>query len=317
MGSDLLELVVRREPLPAAGKSGAQLERAWLDDGSTVVIKHADAAADWIMQATGDAGRVAAMWADGTFGRLPASIEHAILDVQPAAGGATVVMRDVASHLAPGDRMPESLHHRVLSAARDSHAAFAGASLPQLCDLRRYYTFLSPSVCERFAVEHDVPRLALQGWTRFHEVVASDVVEAIAAVHDDPGPLVDALLARDRTLVHGDLKLANLGNDDDRVIMLDWGTLTCWAPASVDYAWYLAINTAAIGRDPGEILDDVRRAQHAPDEVALRLALIGALAQLGWEKALGATANDPETRQRERAALEWWTRKVREAFPQM
>lgn len=312
MGAGLLERVVRREPLRAGGKSGAQLERGWLDDGSAVVIKHADAALDWIMQATGDSGRIAAMWSAGLFGRLPPSIDHAMLDVQPATGGATVLMRDVAEQLM-GDRMPRSLHHRVVAAAAEMHAAFADTPQAQLCDLRRYYTFLSPAVCERFAAEHEVPRLALEGWARFHDIVAPDVVEAIAAVHHDPGPLVDALLARQCTLVHGDLKMANLGADAHRVIVLDWGTLTCWAPPSVDYAWYLAINNAAIAGDPAELLDEFRVAQHVPDEVALRLALIGALAQLGWEKALGATSTDPDTRDRERAGLEWWTSEVREA----
>jgi hypothetical protein len=54
-----------------------------------------------------------------------------------------------------------------------------------------------------------------------------------------------------------------------------------------------------------------RTAQREHDDIAQRLALIGALAQLGWEKALGATARDAETRHRERARLDWCTSQVR------
>jgi hypothetical protein len=314
MAAGLLERVVRREPLGAGGKSGAHLERAWLDDGSTVVVKHADPAMDWIMQATGDDGRIASMWTDGTFARLPDAIDHTILEVGRAEGRTVVVMRDAAADMCAGERMDGDTHHRVLSAAAALHDAFAGAALPGLCDLGRYYAFLSPQVCARFAGDHDVPRLALLGWERFDDVVASDVAAAIAALHDDPGPLVRALSVRQRTLVHGDLKMANLGVAAQRVVVIDWGTLTCWAPASVDLAWYLAINGAAIGRDPGQLLDDISAGHPGLDDVAMRLALLGALVQLGWEKALGATSDDLATRRRERAGLSWWTDQARAAL---
>lgn len=315
MDSGLLDRVVRREALLAQGKSGAQLERGWLADGSTVVLKHIDARDDWIMQATGDDGRIADLWADGTLRRVPASIDHAILDVAPADGGAVVVMRDVSAHLAADGQMPLPFHRRVVTAAAQLHTAFAGAPINRLCELSAYYGFLSPGTCMPFAAHHDIPRLAVEGWARFHDIVAPDVAEVIAALHENPSRLVDALLARDCTLVHGDLKLANLGEHADRVIVLDWGTLTVWAPPAVDFAWYLAINAAALGVGHDEILHDISRAQAKHDDIAQRLALIGALVQLGWEKALGATADDAETRRRERIGLEWWTAQVRLTLP--
>jgi hypothetical protein len=48
--------------------SGSQLERGRLDDGTSIVIKRVDANADWIMQATGDEGRIATLWSEGIFG---------------------------------------------------------------------------------------------------------------------------------------------------------------------------------------------------------------------------------------------------------
>jgi hypothetical protein len=311
VASGLLDEVVRREPLESDGKSGSQLERGWLADGSTVVIKHADAAQDWIMQATQDDGRVAAMWANGIFARLPRTVDHATLDVRKTDAGAVVVMRDVSDSLFAAGSVTSSDQDLVLHEVAGMHAAFADSPVMGLCPLRAYYAFLSPSVCARFGDAYEIPRLALDGWTRFHEIVPADVSQAVTAVHEDPVPLVDALSARPSTLVHGDLKLANLGAGRDRVILIDWGTLTTWAPPAVDYAWYLAINAAALGGHLEELLANVVAVEAHRDETALRLALIGVLTQLGWEKALGATADDPSTRQRERDGLQWWVGQVR------
>ena len=316
--AQLLERVTRTEPLAAGGMSGAALERGWLDDGTVVIIKHADARADWIMQATRDEGRVAALWADGVFDGLPHSIDHAMLDVRAAAHGADIVMKDMSAAMFADGTQLRASHPRVVGAASDLHRALDAPPRAPLCALRDVYAFLSPQVCAPFAPEHDVPRAALDGWSRFPDVVPGDVCEAVFSVHRDPDHLANALLARRCALIHGDLKMANLGATDDRVVIIDWGTLTTWAPPAVDFAWYLAVNGAAIGTSHDELLADVRSTLAGTDDVALRLALLGALAQLGWAKALGATSDDTQTRHRERGGLAWWcvqARRAIEAWP--
>ena len=78
----LLDQLVERKPMQDHdGKSGALLEHARLADGTRVVIKWLDRAADLVMQATGDeAGREYVLWRDGVFDRLPTGIGHAVLD---------------------------------------------------------------------------------------------------------------------------------------------------------------------------------------------------------------------------------------------
>lgn len=313
----LLERVARKEPLIADGMSGSSLERGWLDDGSTVIIKHVDPRFDWIMQATGDDGRVAGLWAAGVFDRLPPSIEHAMLDVRRTAEGAVVVMKDVSTSLFDVERGLPAAHRRILNAAAAMHDAFDEQPRASLCSLRDLYALLSPQSAACFAEDHEVPRQALEGWSRFHEVVPHDVSQAIAAVHDRPDRLADALLSRRCTLVHGDLKMANLGATADSVVIVDWGTTTLWAPPAVDYAWYMAVNSAAVGLPPDQLLDDVRDTDAGQDETALRLALVGALAELGWAKALGATSDVEQVRTRERDGLAWWSAQVRSALPLM
>lgn len=314
MAPDLFERIVRREPLAGDGKSGSQLERCWLDSGSVVVVKHADAVHDWIMQATSDDGRIATLWDQRVFAQVPRSIEHAMLDARRTPTGAVVVMKDVSASLFIEGAQMRVAHKRVIAAAAEVHRRFARHTLQGLCPLSHLYAFLSPGVCARFAEDHDVPRLAIDGWARFHDIVPDEVSSAIAAIHAEPDLLANALLARESTLVHGDLKLANLGAEARRIIVIDWGTLTTWGPPAVDYAWYMAINAAALGVDHDQLLADVRAQLQLHDDAALRLALLGALAQLGWEKALGATSDDPMIREREEAGLAWWIARARQAL---
>jgi len=313
---DLLECVVRREPLVADGKSGSRLERCWLENGSVVIVKHSDVAHDWIMQATSDDGRIVRLWDEGLFEQLETSIEHGLLDVRRTLTGSVVVMKDLSASLFSEGAHLRLAHERVLAAAAEIHRRFTEQAFSGLCPLRDLYAFLSPVVCARFAEEHEVPRLALAGWERFHDIAPDDVAAAIGSIHADPASLADALLARQTTLVHGDLKLANLGADAHRVVILDWGTLTAWAPPAVDFAWYVAINAAALGGDHDRLLYDVRSAAGDHDETARGLALLGALAQLGWEKALGATSDDIGTRQREEIGLDWWIAQARRSLNQ-
>jgi hypothetical protein len=102
----------------------------------------------------------------------------------------------------------------------------------------------------------------------------------------------------------------------ERVVLLDWGTQTGWAPPAVEVAWYLAVNASRIDATREQVLDDFRAAEgECHDEDALRLALLGGLVQLGWDKALHASGHpDPAVRAREAADLAWWTARARDAL---
>jgi hypothetical protein len=89
-----------------------------------------------------------------------------------------------------------------------------------------------------------------------------------------------------------------------------------WAPPAVEVAWYLAVNASRIDATREQVLDDFRAAEGGRhDEDALRLALLGGLVQLGWDKALHASGHpDPAVRAREAADLAWWTVRARDAL---
>ena len=311
--------VVTREPLAAAdGRSGSLLERVVLADGRALVVKHVRDGGDWIMRASHDHGRAAELWSSGVLARVPDVIDHAVVGAERAEDGWVVIMRDVSAALIPDHaRLSRGDSRRVLEAAAALHARFWDDPPLELCSMADRYRFLSPATARREADGADeVPRLIGRGWERFAEVVPADVAEPVLAVLERPEPFAAALSAFGSTLLQGDLKLGNLGLTADRVVMLDWGTQTGWGPPAVEVAWYLAINWSRVDATREQVLDDFRAAEgERHDEDALRLALLGGLVQLGWDKAVHASGHpDPAVRAREAADLAWWTDRAREAL---
>jgi hypothetical protein len=251
--------------------------------------------------------------------RLAAVIDHIMVAVETEGPEAWVVaMRDVSDVLFADSRLLSRAEVRRILAV-ELHAAFRGGNRAEgVAPLAALYRFLSPEAAERFSAEAEVPRLARRGWERFAGLVSSHVATAVGKVHQQPEAFAGRLLRHPCTLVHGDLKKTNLGFLDDRVVVLDWGAPSCWAPPAVDFAWFLAINGISIEATYDELLDDIREEAGADhDEAALSLTLLGALAQLGWEKALGATeAADEAVRRREPEGVPWWSERAREAASQ-
>lgn len=304
-----------RAPLASAGVSGARLDRVTLADGRVLVEKTIEPRSDWLMRATGDDGRVFRLWRAGIFDRLPPDVDSAVVRVEERAEGWTVVMRDVTDVLVPAGRpVARTQSRRLLAAAGSLHAAFAGSEIDGLCPLVDRLAFLTPSAV-RGVHDHPLRDLVLEGWRRFAEVAPPDAGAPVLELLERPGRLAAALGRHRRTLLHGDLKAANLGIAADAVVLLDWGTLTTMGPAALDLAWYLAINSALLDGELDDSLDDVRAALAPDDRAALPLALLAQLVLLGWEKALGATSDDPAISARERTGLAWWCARASEALP--
>jgi aminoglycoside phosphotransferase (APT) family kinase protein len=204
---------------------------------------------------------------------------------------------------------------RIVAAMASLHDAYVGTRIDGLCPLVDRNAFFTPAAVRSVAT-HPMAPFALPGWERLVELAPEDIAPTLLRLLDRPGMLAAALSGYPSTLVHGDLKIANLGFDDRRIVMLDWGSLTGYAPRAVDYAWYLAINGAAIDASLDEQLSDVLAVLTPEDQHALPLALLGVLLQLGWDKGLAATSEDLAVRERELADLRWWWARVREALEQ-
>src|SRR5678815_5079344 len=94
-----------------------------------------------------------------------------------------------------------------------------------------------------------------------------------------------------------DLRWANLGMTEDRVVMLDWGIATA-APAALDFPWYLLLNGRRIDATYDELIDDFREAEgDLVDDRTLDLAWLGQLCVHGGLLAHELLESDAEKRE--------------------
>ncbi len=314
----MLAEVTSREPfLTSDSKSGSTFERARYR-GEPMVLKYVSVDDDWIMRGTGDVDCRAARFLSSPLAeRLPSSIDHATVAVAPIASrhghrGAVLLLHDVATLLVPpGDTCIDlEQHSRFIDHMAELQATFWGShSNIELMPVAHHYTILTPAMAAleagRGGVD-PVPRAVAAGW-RALDVAAPAVAPTLRALARDPGPLVDALRTTPHTFVHADWKLGNLGeHPDGRTILLDWDRVG-FAPATIELAWYLAVNCKRLPQSKEATIAAYRSAleRRGIETTAwwdrqLSLALLGAALQLGWDKA-----GDPEE-------LGWWQDRILE-----
>jgi hypothetical protein len=313
---ELLAGATSRTPMTAPdAKSGATFERVEID-GARYVVKHVGWELDWIARAHGDLGPASVqVWSSGLLDRLPASIDHAYAGAARCGRGGALLLHDVGEHLVPADdtRLTEADHVAFVDALAALHATFWGwTDDAGLTPLANRFLMFSPWMLEVESARGfptAVPRIAAEGWARLREVAPrmSAVLEPLAL---DPSPLVDALAATPSTLVHGDVKLGNLGRrPDGRVVLIDWA-LPGQGVAGMEIAYYVAINRARVPESftREQTMAEYRAAleRHGVPtspwwERQVGLGLLGMMVLLGWEKALGP----PDE-------LAWWEARVLE-----
>lgn len=282
--TQLASQIVARAPLGAAGASGNSLERVTLSDGRHLVCKHVSPDWDWLSRATNDGGRALWMWSNGLFDRVPAVIEHATVAVEPTEAGWIVFMRDVSPAMVPkGAQLDRASLRQVLAATAELHFAFWGERVPELCSLQDRYLLNSPATVRReIARGHPVGPVLERCWEEFSTLVPHDVAAAIVAIAEQPALLAAQLDRCDQTLIHGDVRLANLGLLEDRIVLIDWGERTGSAPAPVELASFLAFDARSFDAPKEDVIAEFRSLYGDRfDDRALQLALIGGLVQLG------------------------------------
>ncbi len=297
------------------GRTGASFESAVLADGTPVVIKHVSPD-DGVMVASGGRSSLDELWRARAFDRVPAVIDHAVLAVEPVGDGFRVVMRDVSEHVLPEGRvLTRDENRRVLAAADALHQEFWAEAVPGLSLYQHYDVFTLRRMDEVMHLPTPIPPLVKRGWELFIDLAPADVFDPLRMLLEEPQPLVDQLAKHPTTLILGDLRLHNLGLSTDHVVLLDW-EVAGTAPPAVEIAWYLIISASRIDASREQVIEDYRAiAGDRFEGRAWDLACIGALIWLGWNKAIDIVDNpDPAIRTQERADLDWWLARVREAF---
>lgn len=305
-------------PTPYAGASGNTLERVTLSDGRQLICKRVSQEWDWLSRATDDRGRAVSMWNGGLFDRIPPTIDHATVAVEADGDAWNVFMRDVSASLVPHDaRLDRPAVRRLLRGVKELHLAFWGEDFPELCPLEDRYLLGSPQTARREQGRPDSPTpLIYRCWEVFADLAPDDVATAILTLAERPGLLADQLRRCEQTLVHGDVRLSNLGFSDGRVVLIDWGERTGPAPPAVELASFLIFDARRLDVSREDVIADFRDVYRDRfDETALQLALIGGVVQLACVMVMGMVLHDGEA---ERATVvsevAWWAGTVRTAL---
>jgi hypothetical protein len=309
--------VVGREPLLHPGQVGGWIERVLLADGRRLVVKRSGGG--WESRATRDPGREALLWTSGTFARLPREIDTATVSAALDGEQCVLVMRDESDvMLGTSGQLSRGESRRLLAAAAAMHREFAGERIELACRLQDRLRFTAPAtLAQTFDTDMYISRVFAAGWEVFAEAADRHVADEIFAVHDEPEPLARAFLERGTTFVHGDLRGANLGHAQDRVVVLDW-QLACEGPGAIDFAWYLYVNGRRIDASREQVIDDFRDAEgELFDERALDLAFVAGLAWHGGLLSHELIESSEDGRRRAREELDWWVERARRGLERL
>ncbi len=323
---ELLAGVTRREPwAPAETRSGTSFERVWIDD-EALLVKYLHLDDDFTMRASGDIGaRSLRAFAAGLYDAAPDHIDHGIVGMAGGVGrngwGSAILMRDLGDALASTTDAPwsEAEHEAfVQGMAALCAATWAWEDDLDLLPYEARWQFFGPAMIEGergLGWPERVPQIVDEGWGRFVERAPAAVADGVMALWRDVAPLTDALAATPSCFLHGDWKNGNLGlGADGRTVLIDWVYLG-QGPACHELGWYLALNRAKLpqGRTKEAVIGEFRAALEAAGvdthgwfDRQLALALLGALVQFGWEKALG---DDDE--------LAWWCDRAAEGLARL
>ena len=323
-----------RTPLITIGFTGASHERLQLTlesgEQRSLVIKRTATSRDWTAIRTSDyAGREAAMLGEPALHAIWAAFACPYLAYAIAGDEIAVVMNDLSPFLFPDVRQPlaEDQEERLLSAIAALHAIFWTApsdrsvalDLPLLARPEHHVGLIDACCAADAEASASLPaglRDSVQrGWTAALERLPARLFALMTTPASEMTPFWEKL---PRTLVHGDVKVANFAlMPDGRVAAFDWALLTA-GPASIDIGWYLAVNASRLAGSKDDALARYRRLLTArlpaPLPSALwatlvRSAIIFGARMLLWSKALAVEAERPGAL----AEWNWWLEQLEAA----
>jgi hypothetical protein len=294
----------REHPFPNDGWSGASLTTL-SRGGDRFVLKRDSLARDWIAQATAEGPILREAWFTAHGPSLPSPIRAPYLGVGMDGDEFGILMPDLTGVLFDWDApIPVETLDQVLAGLAMLHA-YPWTISGELeggpwCPLRERLTLICRASLERPGPAHDaVGDRILPGWDAFDRRVPAVVRDLIHSLGRDPLPLLDALGELPSTLIHGDLKLANVGIERDGTIdLVDW-QMVMVAPVGVELGWFLVSNVASLPLQAGDVLTrynvEARRQGH--DEAGLGewqaqvdAAILVGLLLRGWRKGADAEA---------------------------
>jgi hypothetical protein len=261
---------IPEEPFPNDGWSGASLTRLRRGDGDRFILKRDSLSRDWIAQATNDGPLLREAWfaarshlvSDKTSDALRARY----VGVGQDGDEVGILMPDLTGHLFDWEK-PISIEalDRVLAGIAAMHAQSGtywsgmatadGTESAPWCPIRERIALISRASLEHSGPARDaVADRILPGWDAFDQLASPSARDLVTMLSHDPQPLVDVLSAQPHTLIHGDLKLANVGIAADGAIeTIDWQMVSI-APIAIEIGWFLVANVTSLPVEPNEVI---------------------------------------------------------------
>jgi hypothetical protein len=299
------------------------------------VLKRDSKAQDWIARATSDGPVLREAWFAAHGPALPSGIRAPYLGVGQDGATFGILMPDLTGVLFDWDApiAVEQLE-QVLGALADVHSGAWDAQYLDgvpWCPLRERVTLICRSSLERPGPARDaVADRLLPGWDAWDRLASPAAREVIASLAANPEPLLAALGSQPSTLIHGDLKLANVGIEaDGSVVLVDW-QMVMVAPIAVEIGWFLVSNVASLPLPPDEVILRYRSklgfamadledgggsvGELAFDEDGVDAAILVGLLLRGWRKGADAKAGVIHASGVSAADdLAWWSERAVEA----
>jgi hypothetical protein len=320
----------------ADSSTDARFFQVALDGEATpsLFLKIVDPARDWVAMVTADERRRAVvLWAKGLFDRMPPEVDPAVIACADWDEGYAVLMPNLHADLpTPGIPLSATDYDALLDAMAAMHARFwdePGLHDEDLglCAPEAFLSHTSPRRAEEHRRQLDswVFGLIEEGWDALPGYIDPALARELRGLNDDPDPIAAALQAGPQTLVHSDIRPANLAIGDRNgvrtVALIDWGRPVATA-ASIDLGYLLgwtvlecpypadAVVTRyeeRLRRRLGDRLDETRW------EVAREVGILGGLLNTICFHALGARGDD-RAAAAQAQALDRWQPRMRRAL---
>lgn len=255
------------------GRMGASVTRltALAADGErrSFVLKVVPAA-EWRASLGLDCAE-ARLWFSAATRTLPAGLRCPTLDAarHASSGHWWILMEDVSDGIVPRGTYDETKAHALMRSIARMHARYwerdeelLALSLPSFETSANALANVSAHVARGDAASEPwLQGLVQDFWVSrvllpvFLDALRSDDADFYIRLCSDHARISDALAQYPRTLVHGDLRRANIAFLGDEVVLFDWEFASC-GPAARDLQWYWFLQfwayPPADGRTPAD-----------------------------------------------------------------